>query len=282
MKILIIIASAFALIFGLEVEGVAGPVLLGSFTQNSSFGASVVSSQANFSMYYGDETTEDEDSHIFSDLFVSSSDVGEEFFATAGFDKFVEYLTNGSNDSLMFWVKFPPGGGAGMGLWESAFGASPDFQGYTVTAIGLTINSLTFESPGRNPSGDGNWTDCSYNVTFKIYGPSPVAIDIKPGSDPNAINLTSKGSVPVAILTTAEFDASTVDPTTVKFADASPLKWKMTDVDFDGDIDVLLFFNTQALNLDETSTEGTLTGKTDAGIDIIGTDSVSIVPKGKE
>jgi hypothetical protein len=83
-------------------------------------------------------------------------------------------------------------------------------------------------------------------------------------------------------LTTAEFDASTVDPTTVKFADASPIKWKMTDVDFDGDIDMLFFFNTQALNLDETSTEGTLTGKTDAEIDIIGTDSVSIVPKGKE
>jgi hypothetical protein len=56
----------------------------------------------------------------------------------------------------------------------------------------------------------------------------------------------------------------------------------MTDVDFDGDIDMLLFFNTQALNLDETSTEGTLTGKTDAEIDIIGTDSVSIVPKDKE
>jgi hypothetical protein len=182
----------------------------------------------------------------------------------------------------MFWVKFPPGGGAGRGLWESAFGASPDFQGYTVTAIGLSINSLTFESPGRNPNGDGNWTDCFYNVTFKIYGPIPVELDIKPGSDPNAINLRSKGSVPVAILTTAEFDASTVDPTTVKFADASPLKWKMTDVDFDGDIDMLLFFNTQALNLDETSTEGTLTGKTDAEIDIIGTDSVSIVPKDKE
>jgi len=35
-----------------------------------------------------------------------------------------------------------------------------------------------------------------------------VAIDIKPGSDPNAINPNSKGVIPVAILTTPEFDAT--------------------------------------------------------------------------
>ncbi len=39
-----------------------------------------------------------------------------------------------------------------------------------------------------------------------------VTIDIKPGSDPNSINLSSAGVVPVAILSTADFDATTVDP----------------------------------------------------------------------
>jgi len=57
-----------------------------------------------------------------------------------------------------------------------------------------------------------------------------IAIDIKPNNDPNTITLTSKGTLSVAILTTADFSASTVDPTTVKFADASPIKRKMVDV----------------------------------------------------
>jgi hypothetical protein len=39
-----------------------------------------------------------------------------------------------------------------------------------------------------------------------------VPIDIKPGSFPNSINPQSKGVIPVAILTTDTFDATTVDP----------------------------------------------------------------------
>ena len=109
----------------------------------------------------------------------------------------------------------------------------------------------------------------------------PVEIDIKPGSDPNSINLKSKGVVPVAALTTEEFDASTVGPNTVAFAGAEPVRCTMEDVDGDGDTDLLLHFRTQDLDLDENSTEATLTGETTDGMPIEGTDSVNIVPKGK-
>ncbi|MEM2998615.1 MAG: hypothetical protein QW542_06685, partial [Thermoproteota archaeon] len=105
-----------------------------------------------------------------------------------------------------------------------------------------------------------------------------VDIDVKPGSCPNCINLKSKGVVPVAVLTTGDFDASDVDPNTVKFADASPVRWRMEDVDGDGDMDMLFHFNTRDLNLDSTSTEATLTGYTTWGNPITGTDSVKIVP----
>lgn len=40
-------------------------------------------------------------------------------------------------------------------------------------------------------------------------------IDIKPGSCPNPFNPKSKGSVPVAFVSTESFDATSVDPTTV-------------------------------------------------------------------
>jgi hypothetical protein len=107
-----------------------------------------------------------------------------------------------------------------------------------------------------------------------------VDIDIKPGSDPNSINLTSKGVVSVAVLTTEDFDASTVDPVNVLFAGADPMRWSVEDVDGDGDEDLLFHFKTQEIDLDVTSTEATLTGTTFGGQPIQGTDTVNIV-KGK-
>jgi hypothetical protein len=107
-------------------------------------------------------------------------------------------------------------------------------------------------------------------------------IDIKPGSYPNSINLGSKGMVPVAVLTTDDFDASTVDPVTVRFGGATPVRWTMEDVDGDGDTDLLFHFKTQELvDLNEESTEATLTGYTHDGEFIWGTDTVNIVPEDK-
>jgi hypothetical protein len=129
-----------------------------------------------------------------------------------------------------------------------------------------------------NLSAAMNSGEETVTVTFHQVCPD-VSIDIKPSSDPNSINLKSKGVVPVAVLTTGDFDASTTDPGTVVFAGASPLRWALEDVDNDGDMDMLFHFKTQELDLD--STEATLTGDTSSGCPIIGTDTVNIVPTGK-
>jgi hypothetical protein len=105
-----------------------------------------------------------------------------------------------------------------------------------------------------------------------------VAIDIKPGSYPNSLNLKSRGVVPVAVLTTADFDAIAVDPDTVVFAGASPLRWAKEDVDGDGDTDLVFHFDMRELDLDPYSVEAALTGETLDGIPIEGTDAVTIVP----
>ena len=47
-----------------------------------------------------------------------------------------------------------------------------------------------------------------------------VTIDIKPGSYPNPINMGSHGVTPVAIVSTVDFDATTVNPETVSLAGA--------------------------------------------------------------
>jgi len=121
---------------------------------------------------------------------------------------------------------------------------------------------------------------------FDVTLPQPVIeveIDIKPGSDPNSINLKSKGVVPLAVLTTNDFDASTVDPATVRFGpdDAEAVQYALEDVDEDGDIDMILHFKTQDLRLNGNSIEATLSGETFGGMPIQGTDTVNIVPKGK-
>jgi len=128
----------------------------------------------------------------------------------------------------------------------------------------------------------------SVPIQLKVLRPE-MEIDIKPGSDMNPINLKSKGVVPVAILTTVQFDAKTVDPSTVQFADARAIHWTLEDIDHDGDDDMLFHFKTQDLNLNEESTEATLTGRVkgrltvtasinqmSSGSSVYGTDKVCI------
>ncbi|MHC4172595.1 MAG: hypothetical protein ACYST5_06595 [Planctomycetota bacterium] len=119
-------------------------------------------------------------------------------------------------------------------------------------------------------------------LTFEVA--TPVEIDIKPGSFPNSINPNAGGVIPVAILTTDDFDASTVDPETVALegADArgkgkSGRFGSMEDVDADGDLDLVVQIENVILWAPD-ATEATLTGLTNDNTPIEGTDSVNIVP----
>jgi hypothetical protein len=127
------------------------------------------------------------------------------------------------------------------------------------------------------------WIGYHFDLAFRLYGPEivPVEIDIKPGNLPNSINLKSKGKVPVAILTTDDFDAYDVDPVSCIFAGAYPVRWNIEDLDYDGDDDIIFHFETQELVLNQESTEASLKCETYDSLPITGTDSVNIVPKGK-
>jgi hypothetical protein len=108
-----------------------------------------------------------------------------------------------------------------------------------------------------------------------------VAIDIKPGSDTNRINPNSHGKIPVAILTTETFDATTVDPRSVRFgpdgAKAVQKKGQIKDVNDDGEPDLVLRFRIQATGIQCGETSASLTGKTVAGEPIKGSDAIQTV-----
>jgi len=134
---------------------------------------------------------------------------------------------------------------------------------------------------------DGKGGTSSAEVLVTV-NPKDVLIDIKPGSYPNSINLGSNGVVPVAILSTADFDATTVDPETVTLAGArvavrgkgNRLMASNQDVNADGRLDLVLQVETENLNPDDLQDgSATVMGTTTDGIPIIGTDEITIVPQ---
>jgi hypothetical protein len=121
------------------------------------------------------------------------------------------------------------------------------------------------------------------NCIVKSNYYSEIDIDIKPGSYPNSINPKSKGKVPVAILTTDDFNAYEVESDSINFLSASPAMWAMDDVDHDGDMDMILHFKTKELNFSLLVDEGDeypyayLTGETISGELIEGKDTVRLI-----
>jgi hypothetical protein len=183
-------------------------------------------------------------------------------------------------DNLSFAAGEPGHGHKNLGPgWPPpglAAGSSANLT-WGVVCTGLGVAKIRI-----NPSSIAHIGEADTVTFYQVPIQPSIDIDIKPGSDPNSINLKSKGVVSVAVLTTGDFDASTTDPGTVKFAGASPLRWALEDVDNDGDMDMLFYFKTQELDLDTNSTEATLTSVSPSGCLIItGTDTVNIVPTGK-
>jgi hypothetical protein len=166
-------------------------------------------------------------------------------------------------------------------------------------AVGITCHATYgnfVEDPDYNPATDTCTSSggCIKNMLVGSFRSQPfkfqpVKINIKPTSYPNNINYTGGGAVPVAIYTTDDFDASSVDPSSLTLegdkshcvsivsSECLPDR-QMVDIassdNPDGRLDLLLHFKENCLRFVTGDSWGILKGKTFDGTAITGKDEV--------
>lgn len=181
--------------------------------------------------------------------------------------------------------------------WVIDWGFGPDTSGSTIDQSAPILASRqvcvagTYNVLLSVTDKDGGTGADALTLTVPYYA---VAIDITPTESPNSVNLGSSGLLPVAILSTATFDARDVDPATVTLGDEAgtdtPVAQqnngryhaKVEDVNGDGRRDLVVMFETPALvangDLTMSTTELVLRGFLDDGCtNFRGTDSVRVV-----
>ena len=155
-------------------------------------------------------------------------------------------------------------------------------EGFTPTVNWEDAEGTT-TSPGYVVEFEG---DCTEEALLEIV------LKLKQGEGARNINLKSRGKVAAAVLSVdLEFDATTIDPTTVTLGDgADPdahvagnkhgkLMVSWPDLNEDGLNDALFHFNTQdlvAAGLTAETTELVLHGMTTDGVEFTGTDAVAV------
>jgi len=162
-------------------------------------------------------------------------------------------------------------------------------ENFTINCGAASHHVWSFENTIEPTDANTTDPDLSNNTAtldLEIECVVPVAVNFKPGSDPNSIQRL-KGTAPLAILTTTageygtplDFDASLIDPLSVRFGPPAIFgddglgaferhnrghwedAYELDESTRDGDTDLVLHFKMQEAGFDGTETEACVKGE---------------------
>jgi len=207
---------------------------------------------------------------------------------------------------VLYGLRTPPDGGKQVVALDPATGGTTNVSANIAPSLGMASGVTGLDAGGdrfffvatpnsetdsriytvdtntgallSNPTITGSASQFIEGLAFAPDAPPPgpitVTIDVR-----STINPRSKGVIPVVIFTTNTFDAATVDPLSVRFGPGNAAEahatGHLTDVDGDGDLDLMLHFRTQDAAIPCGATSASLTGQTFTAQAIQGTDTIT-------
>jgi FG-GAP-like repeat len=167
-----------------------------------------------------------------------------------------------------------------LGQGDGTFAVAPD-AAIEPFPTAVAVGDFTGDGQPDLAVGYADSSSVAILINTTLASVLTVAVDIKPGSFPNRINPQGNGAIPVAVLTTKTFDATTVDPLSLRFgpkeARAAHGRGHVKDANDDGKPDLVLHFRTQDTGIKYGDSSASLTGKTFDGHPIRGSDSIKTV-----
>jgi photosystem II stability/assembly factor-like uncharacterized protein len=142
--------------------------------------------------------------------------------------------------------------------------------------FGTNIQGLALDPEGYLYAA--SWGGGVYRSNQTTLLAKRVTLDIWPFIDKNPILPHTPTLIPVAIVSAPDFSARSVKPSTVRFGrtgtEALPATSLLVDLNHDGVRDLLMFFWADKTGIECGDTQAMLTGKTNAGTSIRGSDSI--------